>query len=58
KDFSRLCNFRSHFRIHQVTRPFICTVCNQQFLRKHDLNRHERIHAGIKPFRCGRCGKG
>ncbi|KAJ3007727.1 hypothetical protein HKX48_008963 [Thoreauomyces humboldtii] len=58
KDFSRLCNFRSHFRIHQVTRPFICNICNQQFLRKHDLNRHERIHAGIKPFRCVRCGKG
>ncbi|KAJ3151091.1 hypothetical protein HDU89_002303 [Geranomyces variabilis] len=58
KDFSRLCNFRSHFRIHQVIRPFICNVCNQQFLRKHDLNRHERIHAGIKPFRCDRCGKG
>ncbi|KND02661.1 uncharacterized protein SPPG_08955 [Spizellomyces punctatus DAOM BR117] len=58
KDFHRLCNFRSHFRIHQRTRPFVCKVCSQQFLRKHDLNRHERIHAGEKPFRCRRCGKG
>ncbi|KAI8998017.1 hypothetical protein BC832DRAFT_518232, partial [Gaertneriomyces semiglobifer] len=58
KTFSRLCNFRSHYRIHLNSRPFTCETCHQPFLRKHDLNRHERIHGGVKPFVCGRCGKG
>lgn len=49
---------KSHFRIHQVSRPFSCSRCEQHFLRKHDLNRHEKIHRGIKSYFCHRCKKG
>ncbi|EGF81773.1 hypothetical protein BATDEDRAFT_7454, partial [Batrachochytrium dendrobatidis JAM81] len=58
KSYHRQCDYRSHYRVHQSTRPFECSICTQSFLRRHDLNRHARIHLGLKPFKCSRCGKG
>jgi hypothetical protein len=37
-------------------KPFICSVCNRAFLRRHDLRRHEQTHQVDAPvYQCQVC---
>ena len=42
-------------RIHTSEKPFVCTECQQRFVRRIDLTRHMRAHTGEKPFVCTEC---
>ena len=37
-------------------KPFICTLCGNNFSLKTHLKRHMRIHTGEKPYVCTLCG--
>lgn len=55
--FKRTYNLRSHIQTHLCDRPYVCTICEANFVRPHDLRRHERCHTDDRPFVCP-CGKG
>ena len=40
-------------------KPFVCTMCNESFSRRHTLNKHIRGAHGTenKPFQCSSCSK-
>ncbi|KAF9160166.1 hypothetical protein DFQ26_005816 [Actinomortierella ambigua] len=65
KTFSRPYNLRSHRKIHEGIKPFVCTheeddgkICAWAFARKHDLERHvSSRHTSAKTFSCATCGK-
>ena len=58
KQFNKPTNLKSHARIHNTERSFVCTDCGSAFRRSHDLKRHQRsLHTDVKPFGCQRCGK-
>jgi hypothetical protein len=41
KRFTRRAeNAKSHWLLHCQLRPYICTVCDSGYRRRHDLNRH------------------
>lgn len=55
--FKRTYNLRSHIQTHLCDRPYVCHICEANFVRPHDLRRHERCHTNDRPFVCP-CGKG
>ena len=58
KQFSKQTNLKSHARIHNTERSFVCNDCGSAFRRSHDLKRHQRsLHTDVKPYGCQRCGK-
>ncbi|XP_037616973.1 zinc finger protein 79 [Sebastes umbrosus] len=57
REFNRMENLKTHFRIHTGERPYTCAVCSKCFRHSGALTRHFRIHTGEKPYICGQCGK-
>ncbi|KAF2455364.1 hypothetical protein BDY21DRAFT_74480 [Lineolata rhizophorae] len=53
--FNRKENALSHVQGHLKWRPYVCNVCNKDFVRPHDLKRHVKIHSDHKPHVCP-CG--
>jgi len=41
---------------HPHSRPYVCTVCDKQFRRKHHLNRHKQTHVR-ELHACDQCDK-
>ena len=39
------------------TRPYLCTVCDKRFIRKHHLKVHRQIHTGVNKYSCSECEK-
>ncbi|KAF5388305.1 hypothetical protein D9615_000154 [Tricholomella constricta] len=44
-----------HVGSHLDQRPFGCSFCPSQFLRKNECKRHELSHSGTKPYVCTIC---
>ena len=38
-------------------RPYLCTVCDKRFTKKHRLEIHKTSHTGEKLYSCTQCGK-
>ena len=58
KQFNKQTNLKSHIRIHNTERSFMCNECGSAFRRSHDLKRHQRsLHSDVKPYGCHKCGK-
>ena len=60
KSFSRLSSLKSHARIHNGKKPYVCKDCGKRFAFSKKLTVHYRTHTGQKTFVCGYkdCGKG
>ncbi|XP_039675684.1 gastrula zinc finger protein XlCGF57.1-like [Perca fluviatilis] len=46
-----------HLRCNSPEKPFSCSVCGKEFIKKGSLETHMRTHTGEKPFSCSVCGK-
>ena len=55
KPFGRKENIRAHVQTHLGDRKYVCTVCNNRFVRPNDLKRHAIIHQEVKEYVC-KCG--
>ena len=44
KQFNSKYSLKSHLQIHYLKKSHVCSQCQAQFLRKHDLTRHLKIH--------------
>ncbi|MCJ1324606.1 hypothetical protein MMC10_001268 [Thelotrema lepadinum] len=53
--FGRKENIRAHVQTHLGDRKYVCTVCENRFVRPNDLKRHAIIHQEVKEFTC-KCG--
>ena len=53
--FGRKENIRAHVQTHLGDRKYVCTVCQNKFVRPNDLKRHAVIHQEVKEFIC-KCG--
>lgn len=45
--FSKRYNQQAHMRIHDGTRPFLCTLCGKDFMWKSSLKSHGKMHAKL-----------
>lgn len=58
KSYHSKFNLRRHVEYnHLGKKPFICQVCNRNFVSKQNLIEHKFIHSGAKPYKCSICGK-
>ncbi|KAI8906095.1 hypothetical protein DFJ77DRAFT_435193 [Powellomyces hirtus] len=56
KLFKKLYNLKNHYKMHSTDKPYICSVCQRGFMRKHDLKRHATTHLqNFRPFECEDC---
>ncbi|XP_055936713.1 zinc finger protein 107-like [Argiope bruennichi] len=53
-----LTNVKHHIRKHTGERPFNCTLCCQNFMRKSQMKNHMITHSEERPYKCHICGKG
>lgn len=57
RKFTAYTTLLNHLRSHAQIRPYVCTVCHQDFTRQHSLNYHKLIHQNVTRFTCGQCGR-
>lgn len=55
KPFARKENIKAHVQTHLNDRKYVCTHCQNRFVRPNDLKRHKVIHEEAKDFVC-KCG--
>ncbi|KAL7636554.1 UNVERIFIED_CONTAM: hypothetical protein RMT77_013329 [Armadillidium vulgare] len=41
-----------------TTKPYKCSICDQEFMYKEELTEHANNHEASKPYRCDLCGTG
>lgn len=41
-----------------IEKPYKCSICDQEFSFKEELNQHANYHEALKPYRCNICGVG
>ena len=44
-------------RVHELTKKYPCTLCDEAFFDSRSLKKHERKHTGLDLVNCGVCGK-
>lgn len=44
-------------KIHNLDRPFECSICQRRFITKHNLRNHMAIHANNRLHKCPYCPK-
>lgn len=49
---------RHSLNVHGTeTKPFVCNICQEGFLRKRTLEEHKNFHTGETPYVCTHCGQ-
>lgn len=57
KEYQSKFNLKRHVLYNHLGRkPFICQICNKDFVSKQNLLEHNFIHTGAKPYKCSLCG--
>lgn len=51
-------DLQRHEAVHSGVKPYVCTICEKEFLRPLHLNYHMMIHTEERPHKCSVCGKG
>lgn len=58
KIFSLKSSLMSHLsKVHEIAKPYTCTVCNKQFSNGSALENHHRSHKKTKMYCCEICNK-
>ncbi|MCL4129720.1 UNVERIFIED_CONTAM: hypothetical protein GTU68_007341 [Idotea baltica] len=45
-------NLKNHLLTHSAIKPFKCSECSYECIKKSNLKLHLITHSAIKPFKC------